>query len=130
MTYDNERGPELVREVARAGPDTLERLYEFQIWYQRRLGYEIGGTEYARRNVLYAFSELAELLDELPWKWHRAYDWQVHKGRVVGEFADLLVFLLNVLLHCGVTDRELRRGIAETLVKNLGRLEDGTNTPA
>ena len=129
MTHGDDEGAWLVGRIAKSKSDTLNDIYAFQAWYQEQLGYEIGGIENARRNVLYAFAELAELLDELPWRWHRKGQPPVDKGALVGEFADLLVFLMNVLLHCGVTDAELRRGISDTLAKNLGRLDDGTNIP-
>ena len=109
-------------------PDSLERVYLFQKRYQEALGYTLGGTEHMRRNVLYAFAELAELLDEIPgWKWHRPDGHAPDRERLVGEFADVFVFLLNVLVHAGVSVDELRAGVTGTLVKNLNRLEDGTN---
>src|SRR3990167_8857127 len=109
-------------------PDSLKRVYLFQQEYQTALGYELGGVENMRRNVLYAFAELAELLNEVPgWKWHRPDDRTPDKERLVGEFADVFVFLLNVLVHAGVSVDELRTGVTSTLTKNLNRLTDGTN---
>lgn len=134
MRGDESEGARLIERIAHVedlgSQDTLDYVYAFQAWYQRRLGYELGGVENARRNVLYAFKELAELLDELPWKWHRKNQPPVDRKRLVREFADLLVFSLNVLLHCGVGHRELRQGVVDTLAKNLMRLEDGTNVAA
>src|SRR3972149_8434485 len=109
-------------------PDSLERVYLFQQEYQTALGYETGGIENMRRNVLYAFAELAELLNEIPgWKWHRSDRRALDKKRLVDEFADVFVFLLNVLIHAGVSVEELEQGLTKTLNKNLDRLNNGTN---
>ena len=124
---ERERLPQSVYQFEKTGQ--LSDLYAFQHVYQIALGYEVpGGLEPARRNVLYSFMELAELLNELPWKWHREYLTEPSLDALAEEFADTLVFQMNILLHMGVTAAGLHRAVVSVLKKNVERLEAGTNT--
>jgi len=122
------------------GTDSLSLIYLRQKIYQLLMGYTLPPaesapvqshtpqqTEAVRRNILYAFDELAELLHEFPWKWHRDAAPAVDKKRVVGEFGDLFVFLLNVLAQADVSEAELVAGLADVQQKNFRRWREGVN---
>lgn len=119
-----------LRELIRGlelGDDALETLYEFQRAYQEALGDARGGPNAVRRNLLAAFVELGELAQALPLKWYRRADREIDHEAVAGEFADVLAFALNALMHAGLTREDVRRGVLDTMRKNLGRLEVGLN---
>ncbi|KKM15152.1 hypothetical protein LCGC14_1698950 [marine sediment metagenome] len=119
--------------------NVMSVVYLRQKIYQLLMGYALpregGGqfktlseaeTEAVRRNVLYAYGELSELLSEFPWKWHREAD-PVDRLKVAEEFGDLLVFLLNVLAQVGITDDEREAGLERIQRKNFTRYFSGVN---
>ncbi|KKL27102.1 hypothetical protein LCGC14_2388570, partial [marine sediment metagenome] len=95
-----------VKVLTIADVDPLSITYLRQKLYQLLMGYELpsseggprlrelseGEIEAVRRNVLYAFQELSEFLNEFPWKWHRDTK-PVDRMKVVEEFGDGVVFL-------------------------------------
>ena len=46
---------------------------------------------------------------------------------IAREFADVLAFMLNVLVHMDVNESEMQDGVIATMMKNLRRLEEGVN---
>lgn len=71
-------------------------------------------VEAVRDNVLAATDELHEVLGTVGWKkWKRADYGYVNRARYIDEMADVILFVLNLLLAQRVTGRE----IAAALIK-------------
>ncbi len=123
-----------------ADVDPLSITYLRQKLYQLLMGYELpsseggprlkelseGEIEAVRRNVLYAFQELSEFLNEFPWKWHREPA-SVDRMKVIEEFGDEFVFMLNALAQVGITGDELVAGLDRIQRKNFSRYFSGVN---
>jgi hypothetical protein len=111
----------------------LKRLFEFQVWYQAELGLAVGSmppVQAARYMILCAQVELAELLNEFPgWKATKQHEIDDPSPRRVAlEAADVLVFLVNVMIHAGVNTETFIDAIEATIDKNYDRLAKGKNT--
>lgn len=118
--------------------DQLTRAFESQTDFQRRLGYDptTMTTEqraaYIRDMVLAATNELqAEILPEIKWKpWSNAKAF-VHDTAILGECADVLCFLLNIvwMVLPGATPAEAAEILAQTHMAkvqvNNKRQDDG-----
>lgn len=111
---------------AQQGHDVLLTFYEFQRVYQEALNDGVGGVEAARRSALAAFVELGELVGAMNYKWYRAGE-RLDTAKLAGEFADVLAFILNVLLHMDISRQETQDAVIATMQKNLSRLEEGVN---
>ena len=111
---------------AQQGRDILLTFYEFQRAYQEALDDSAGGVDAARRNALAAFVELGELVGAMNYKWYRAGE-RLDVAKLAGEFADVLAFMLNVLVHMEVSGQEAHDAVVATMQKNLFRLEEGVN---
>jgi NTP pyrophosphatase (non-canonical NTP hydrolase) len=110
--------------------DTLRVLFKFQRAYQRRLGCaDVISMDHARRNVLYAYAELGEILNAIPdWRWHRSPTGAPPDVEMIAEEAvDLLVFVINIMIHSGTTIDDFHGAVAEVLKKNIKRIESGKN---
>lgn len=103
--------------------------------YQKLLGYDISNMDITKRMSLlrdYALSlnvEVAELLQETPWKPWRLVSDQVStsKPRVAGELTDCLVFLMNMALCLELSHEDLSEAYAQTKIKNKARALSGQN---
>lgn len=111
---------------AQQGRDSLQVFYEFQRAYQEALGDATGGVEAARRSALAAFVELGELVGAMNYKWYRAGE-RLDVAKLAGEFADVLAFMLNVLVHMEVSGQDAHDALIATMQKNLHRLDEGIN---
>ena len=125
MSESTQRLKQLIRD-AQQGRDILATFYEFQRAYQEALNDGAGGVEAARRSALAAFVELGELVGAMNYKWYRAGE-RLDNAKLAGEFADVLAFMLNVLLHMGISGQEAHDAVIATMQKNLYRLEEGVN---
>ena len=84
--------------------------------------------EMVRRNVLRAFTEVTELLDATPWKWHRVYDSQeIDVANLKEEFGDLFVFMLNVAAAANLEESDIVDAVSGVHAKNFARLREGIN---
>lgn len=118
-----------------SGRSTLVDLFEFQVAYQEALGVGVGTmdpAQAARYHVLCAQVELAELLNEFPgWKATKQHELSDPSPRLVArEAADVLVFLVNVMIHAGIDADTFETAVRDTIEKNYRRLKAGQNTPA
>ena len=125
MSESTQRLKQLIGD-ARQGRDILTTFYEFQRTYQEALDDGTSGVEAARRSALAAFVELGEFVGAMNYKWYRAGE-RLDIAKLAGEIADVLAFMLNVLLHMNVGGQEAHDAIIATMQKNLYRLEEGVN---
>lgn len=91
-----ERGP---------AADKLDRIFELQARFDeevaRRRSLDFDFPTWMQKEILAMLSELAELLDELPFKWWKNPR-EVDLGRVREELVDLLHFLISASLKAGL----------------------------
>lgn len=92
--------------------DLLQALLDRQQAFREQLiarfpeRWTTGVVEELRRQVLMAHMELAELLNSVAWKWHKADEGrqptQAERLHAVEEAVDLLHFVFNMFLALGV----------------------------
>lgn len=83
--------------------------------------------EYFRDQMLMFYAELAEMLQEWPWKTHKSYTTiEVNREKFLGEAMDCLVFLLNATAALkDVNEREIIKSATSVEVKNFLRATRG-----
>ena len=108
---------------------TIGALFDFQRQYEKALGIDVSTVESLRYFILCAVDELMELLHEVPsWKKHRPEpSARADKEKVAEECADVLVFLINVMIGTGVGPGEFEAAIDRVVEKNRRRLAEGVN---
>lgn len=79
--------------------------------------------EYFRDQMLMFYAELAEMLQEWPWKTHKRYTTlEVNREKFLEETVDCLVFLLNAMAALeDVNEREVFKSATNVEVKNFLR---------
>lgn len=87
-------------------------------------------VEFVKTNILAAITELTELLDEHGWKtWSQDYALRdVNSDAVLGESADVMCFLVNVMLAHGLTGEEFAKAYFEKAERNVKRQTKGYDT--
>ena len=60
-----------------------------------------------KENILSLHRELGEVLNEIPWKTHRANEQSYDLGKIQEEIIDCFKFLLNVCIIWGMDDAKL-----------------------
>jgi NTP pyrophosphatase (non-canonical NTP hydrolase) len=106
-------------------------LYVAQRAFQARLMGDVPsaleGTErkaYVREQALALTDELHEALAEIGWKsW--ATSTHLNREAYKGELADVLIFLMNLMLVADITPSELMESIKAKQVNNHKRQDDG-----
>ena len=119
----------------------LEGALRSQQEYQERLGWitcphpgtsniDEEDIELIRRYALCTIAEMGELLEVVPWRWHRSGANGVvrfARQRYLEEWADTLAFVINLAVVVGATPEELESAWAVVVEKNRRRLESGQN---
>nr|MDD6335781.1 dUTPase [bacterium] len=105
--------------------DRLERLFDMQAAFDSELVAArhlegIGMEEWIQRETLAMVSELAELIDEVNFKWWKNPK-PVDEGRVKDELVDVLHFFLSMCLKCGMDAGELFDRYIEKNKENFAR---------
>ena len=91
--------------------DKLETIFEYQKFFddelieKRNLG-GIGMEEWIQRETLAMLSELAELIDEVNFKWWKNKK-EVDPGKVKDELVDILHFFTSMCIKTGMDADEL-----------------------
>jgi dimeric dUTPase (all-alpha-NTP-PPase superfamily) len=111
--------------------DRLDQMLSMQRELQQKInGYDIGYQTYATRvsnimlNVLGATDELHELLNETGWKpWAKSSF--INTEAAQRELVDAWHFLMNLMLHLGMTGDDLYRMYREKNAVNHRRQDEG-----
>lgn len=82
-----------------------QRMFDEQLAEQRGLGH-IGMEEWIQRETLAMLSELAELIDEVNFKWWKNAK-PVQPERVKEELVDILHFFVSMCIKTGMDANEL-----------------------
>jgi hypothetical protein len=119
----------VARDIGFVGMAYLaQRLYQLCLGIRLQRLTPDERIEMIRRNVLRAYTELTELLDATPWKWHRVYeDPCIDVQNLKEEFGDLFVFMLNVMAAAGLAESDIMEAVSFVHKKNFARLRDGIN---
>jgi len=79
-----------------------------------------------RTNAYCAVDEITEAMREVGWKpWKKRGFGVVNRAAFAHEIADVVMFLLNMLLAAGITGEELADALDATWAKNEQRQKDG-----
>ncbi|MGI6168547.1 MAG: dUTPase [Christensenellales bacterium] len=105
--------------------DKLELIFELQNKFdseliQRRGLQQIGKEEWIQRETLAMMSELAELIDEVNFKWWKNPK-PMDEAAVKGELVDILHFFVSMCLKMDMTADELCRLYLEKNQENFQR---------
>ena len=104
--------------------DKLERIFEMQACFQndlvkRRHLDDIPMEKWMQMQTLAMVSELAELIDEVNFKWWKNPK-PVDGDRVKEELVDILHFFVSMCLNAGMSAEELYRRYATLSVPTSG----------
>lgn len=108
--------------------DKLERIFELQRGFQDKLKRERGledipMEEWIQKQTLAMLSELAELLEEVNFKWWKNPH-ELSKANIQEELSDILHFFVSMCLEAGMTADDLYRVYAGKNKENHMR-QDG-----
>ncbi len=105
--------------------DRLETIFELQkmldadIQTRRKLD-NISPEEWIQKDVLAMISELAELLDEVNFKWWKNPK-EVDEAALKGELVDILHFFISMCLRSGMDAQQLYDGYIAKNKENFDR---------
>ncbi len=105
--------------------DKLERIFEMQECFQkdlieRRSLHDIPMDKWIQMQTLAMLSELAELIDEVNFKWWKNPK-PVEEGKVKEELVDILHFFVSMCLTSGMSAQELFDRYIEKNQENFDR---------
>lgn len=105
--------------------DKLERIFEMQACFQndlvnRRNLQDIPMEKWMQMQTLAMLSELAELIDEVNFKWWKNPK-PVDGDRVKEELVDILHFFVSMCLNAGMSAEELYSRYIEKNQENFDR---------
>ena len=105
--------------------DKLERIFEMQACFQndlvnRRSLQDIPMEKWMQMQTLAMLSELAELIDEVNFKWWKNPK-PVDGDRVKEELVDILHFFVSMCLNAGMSAEELYSRYIEKNQENFDR---------
>ncbi len=105
--------------------DKLEKIFEYQNKFDREIIekrglQEIGMEEWIQRETLAMISELAELIDEVNFKWWKNKK-EVDEALVKNELVDILHFFVSMCLKTGMDADELYARYMEKNKENFDR---------
>lgn len=114
--------------------DTMDRLEQIFVWQsrfdqeliQRRKLEHITPEEWIQKETLAMMSELAELLDEVNFKWWKNPK-PVDREAVKEELVDILHFFVSMCLKVDITPQELYEAYRQKNIENLKR-QEGAST--
>jgi len=110
--------------------DKLDQIFTLQAAFndalvQARGLHHITREEWIQRQTLAMISELAELLDEVNFKWWKNPK-PVNEAAVKGELVDILHFLVSMCLKMGMTADELHALYTQKNRENFNRQRGDT----
>ena len=118
----------------------FEQMVQAQREFQEALGHgpesfqsAEAKMQYIRDLCLGLHVEVAEFLQELPWKpWRKLQDQEYDKHAAAEELVDILIFVINLWIQLGVYTKgtcadELLKRITQKQIKNSARLTTGRN---
>lgn len=114
----------------------FERAYLYQILFEKRLGNNVKKMkqeeriEYLRNQFLLLYAELAEVLQEVPWKKHKKYtSLTIDKKKFLAEWMDCFIFLMNILIGIDPEMEEVESAFNAVVKKNFTRIKEGYSGP-
>ncbi len=109
--------------------DKLEHIFELQKGFQDKLRVErnlnFTTEEWIQKQTLAMISELAELLDEVNFKWWKNPH-ELNKESLHEELSDILHFFISMCLEAGMTADDLYNVYVGKNKENHAR-QDGTS---
>ncbi len=105
--------------------DKLENIFAYQNKFDTELvknrGLEdITMDQWIQKETLAMLSELAELIDEVNFKWWKN-EKQIDKDKVKGELVDILHFFVSMCLKTGMDADELHQRYLDKNAENFNR---------
>ncbi|MBQ1520303.1 MAG: dUTPase [Clostridia bacterium] len=104
--------------------DKLDVIFELQASLDRdiqeRRGLDFPMERWIQKDVLAMVSELAELLDEVNFKWWKN-EKPVDRGSLHGELVDILHFFISMCIRAGMTPEDLYNGYIAKNKENIDR---------
>ena len=113
-------------------------MFEGWLWSTRKLQEGYFGVDYDKLqstpndladylmwNNLAARDELSEVLQEISWKPWSKVRGTFDKERVLDECVDVLHFVANTMVACGITDTELDEAYFDKMEENRRRMTEG-----
>lgn len=134
--FKNEYSSETLFEIYDVG--LFGKMLLSQRILEKTLGHDVTKMddkqriEYFRDQMLMFYAELAEMLQEWPWKTHKTYTTlEVNREKFLEEAVDCFVFLLNATAALkDVNEREIIKSATNVEVKNFLRAAHGyTGSP-
>lgn len=113
--------------------DMLERIFTLQQAFQNDLVEKrhlqgIGPAEWIQKQTLAMISELAELLDEVNFKWWKNPK-PIDEGALKEELVDILHFFVSMCLAAGMDAKELYQRYIDKNKENIMRQEGKSKKP-
>lgn len=113
--------------------DKLERIFALQAAFDTALAearglQDITPEQWIQRETLAMMSELAELIDEVNFKWWKNPK-PVDTDAVKGELVDVLHFLVSMCLKMGMTAQELHDLYVQKNQENFDRQQGVSEKP-
>ena len=109
--------------------DKLEHIFELQKGFQDKLRVERGlnfsQEEWIQKQTLAMISELAELLEEVNFKWWKNPH-ELNQANIREELSDILHFFISMCLEAGMTADTSWQIDGETVSDFIAR-QDGTS---
>lgn len=126
-----DENPEITLFICRdAGP--FGKLYLSQRLLEKGYGHDVTKMddaeriEYFRDQMLMLYNELAEIMQEFPWKAHKTYTTNtVNRKKFLEEWVDGFVFLINSLAALNADEQEVIESIGSVEIKNFLRQQKG-----
>lgn len=112
------------------GFDMLRQVFESQAYFQGLLGHDYNNMstpekiEYLKGQIMALQAETIEALDEMSWKPWTHGEKKINAEAMLGECADILCFLVNIVLGLGFTSEDFYRYHQEKALRNIKRQED------
>lgn len=110
--------------------DKLENIFKYQNQFDTELALKRGLTDipmeqWIQKETLAMMSELAELIDEVNFKWWKNPK-PVDSGKVKDELVDILHFFVSMCLKTGMDANELHQRYMNKNKENFAR-QQGTS---
>lgn len=109
--------------------DMFRQVFESQAYFQGLLGHSYNDMtteeliEYLKGQVMALQAETIEALDEMSWKPWTHGDKKINNAAMLGECADILCFLVNIVLGIGYTAEDFYAAHQEKARRNIKRQE-------
>lgn len=110
--------------------DMFRQVVESQAYFQGLLGHNYNDMsteeliEYLKGQIMALQAETIEALDEMSWKPWTHGEKTINREAMLGECADILCFLVNIVLGLGFTADDFYRYHQEKALRNIKRQED------